>query len=92
MARMFVYSDNLSARVELRVDDESGDYVAFCSGCSRGDVEPRDLLFNERAWTAEDVQQFAAIHVDCCKRCADPECLTSGVHDEGRRCRKPYSE
>jgi len=90
MARLFVYSDNLAARVELRTCEEMGDaaYAAFCAGCSRGSEHGFDLLADSRdRWHAEDAQEVAAIHVDGCKRCADSRCLIRDPHDEGRRCR-----
>lgn len=91
MARLFVYSDNLAARAELRTyetDDGETAYAAFCAGCSRGSEDGIDLLADSRErWHPEDAQQATAIHVDSCKRCADPNCLTRERHDAGRRCR-----
>lgn len=88
MARTFIYSDNLSARVELTQDDE-GAYVAACAGCNRHVLIRSDLLEESRErFHFEDAEQVAAIHVDQCTRCADPDCQVIPRHDAGRRCRK----
>ncbi len=93
MARTFVFSDNLTARVELVQDQVTGDWRAYCAGCGperdRGDSDPDLLRDSHERFVFEDAEQVAAIHVDSCKRCADPDCRTERPHDAGHRCRKP---
>ena len=84
MARLFVYSDNLTARVEIDDPSGEGEYHAACVGCGIDVVRDSRERFH-----FEDAVQAAAIHVDACKRCADPDCRTMGRHDAGHRCRKP---
>lgn len=87
MARVFVFNDNLSARVEIVKDRAEGWFMAFCDGCSRGLAEPMDLTADTNTVTEEDATELASLHVDQCKRCADPNCLTTTRHDVGSRCR-----
>lgn len=89
MARTFVYSDNLTARVELIRSPDGSEWAAYCVGCSTG-REQSDLLHGaHERFNLADAARVAAIHVDACKRCADPDCRTMGRHDAGHRCRKP---
>jgi hypothetical protein len=92
MARTFVFSDNLAARAELIHDDVAGEWRAYCAGCSpaydRYDSGPDLLRDTHERFSLEDAEQVAAIHVDQCRRCADPDCRTQGRHDAGHRCRK----
>jgi hypothetical protein len=90
MARLFVFSDNLAARVELIRDLLSGEWRAYCAGCSPAHDPRSDLLrdLHER-FNLADAEQEAEQHVDECRRCADPGCRTAGRHDVGHRCRKP---
>jgi hypothetical protein len=89
VARLFVYSDNLAARVEL-CEGTDGVTAAFCAGCSRGSEDGIDLLADtHERFHAEDAQQVAAIHVDRCKRCAHEQCLVQKPHGAGRRCLRP---
>ena len=93
MARLFVTSDNLAARVELMRDDADPEsaWVAICSGCATGrGVDADNLLRDERArFNLEDaIEEIVSPHADHCTRCADPDCRTDGRHDAGHRCRK----
>jgi hypothetical protein len=88
MARLFVMSDNLTARVEIVQDPVNGWYMAYCVGCSRGQDEPADLTADTNTVTEQDATEIAGLHADRCKRCADPDCRTEGRHDAGHRCRK----
>lgn len=92
MARLFVFSDNLAARVELTTYDDGGEeaYAAICAGCNRTRVGTGDDLLADthERWTLADAEQVATLHADGCTRCADPECHAIGRHDAGHRCRK----
>lgn len=92
MARLFVMSDNMSAVVEIRRDDETGAAHAYCVGCVTGrDPEADDLLTDaHECWNIADAMEVAAAHADRCLRCADRDCRTEGRHDAGHRCRKDY--
>jgi hypothetical protein len=91
MARIFVTSDNQATRVEIVQDQVNGWYMAFCAGCSRGMVDPVDLTADTNTVTESDATAIASIHVDACRRCADPNCLNSLRHDVGHRCRfRPF--
>ena len=82
MARTFVYSDNLTSRVEILTDD-IGDRHAICAGCLVDLIEG-----TSEGYSYEDTQQAAGRHVDQCTRCADPDCRNDTKHDAGHRCRK----
>jgi hypothetical protein len=85
MARTFVYSDNLAARVEVAPDEYDGaSYVATCAGHSGNLVED-----SHEMWSFEDTCQVAELHADSCRKCADDACTTPRPHDAGHRCRKP---
>lgn len=89
MARVFVFNNNLTARVEI-VQDAYGTTHAYCIGCVTGrDARNDDLLdgTHER-YVFEDAIEVAGIHADGCTRCADPDCRTEGRHDAGHRCRR----
>lgn len=84
MARLFVFNDNLTARVEIVDTTGAGDFAAECAGC-RADI------LSERAaagYSEPDAIEEACAHVDRCRRCADPDCRTMARHDAGHRCRK----
>jgi hypothetical protein len=91
MARLFVYNDNLTARVEL-VQRDDGSVAAYCAGCTPaydpfGPID--DMLTDSRErFALADARQFAAAHVDQCRRCVDAGCRTWGKHDAGHHCRK----
>lgn len=84
MARTFVYSDNLAARVEVRVidDTEYGTWGILCVGCNRWMPDPVEFD------TTEDAIAAAEVHADQCPRCADDACRAPRPHDAGHRCRK----
>jgi hypothetical protein len=88
MARVFVFSDNMAARVEVIATD--GVCYAYCIGCVTGrDSRADDLLEDtHEGYVFEDAVEVASIHADRCTRCADPDCRTEGRHDAGHRCRK----
>jgi hypothetical protein len=88
MARVFVFSDNLTARIEIVKDPVNGWFMAYCAGCSRGTAEPVDLTAETNTVTEEDATEIAGPHADRCTRCADPDCRTQARHDAGHRCRK----
>lgn len=88
MARVFVMSDNLTARVEIVQDPVDGWYMAFCAGCSRDQEDPVDLTADTHTVGMEEAAAIAENHVDRCQRCADPDCRTDVRHDAGHRCRK----
>ena len=90
MARMFVMSDNLAARVELIQDPATGEYTAFCVGCpTHRDAHADDLLHDtSERFSLADAERVAAIHADDCRYCADSDCRTDGAHLAGHRCRK----
>lgn len=81
MARTFVYSDNLTARVELVTDPGDALVHTFCAGCAAE-------IFDHGFDTLDDAEQAAGPHVDRCTACADPACIVSTRHDAGHRCRK----
>jgi len=90
MARVFVYSDNLAARVELVQDSADGRWAAFCAGCPTSPRAQDDNLLHDthEQFVFEDAVEVAGIHVDRCTRCADADCRTEGRHDASHRCRK----
>lgn len=92
MARVFVYSENLTSRVEIETDPVDGTRRAFCLGCTNGRrTAAADLLDGTSdSCTMEDAIEAAGHHADCCKRCAEQLCRTPGIHDAGYRCRKDY--
>jgi len=83
MARVFVFSDNFTTRVEV-LTDRPDDYAFACAGCGGTEQEPTGSGARRLADAIDD----AGIHADRCKRCADPDCRTEGRHDAGHRCRK----
>lgn len=87
MARTFVFSDNLTAQVEIIQDLETGYFAAYCAGCCRG-REVADLTEGTNTVSMEDAQQIAENHADQCTRCADEACRNTARHDAGHRCRK----
>lgn len=92
MARIFVMSDNLTTRVEIVDADDAEEFgmSAFCAGCGRGETERVDLLADERQrFHLEDaIEEVAAPYADCCRNCADDDCLIPTSHERGHRCRK----
>lgn len=89
MARTFVFSDNLAARVEIVQDPLTGFFAAYCGGCGRGGYVTNLVDDCHERFCMEDTQQVAELHADRCQRCADPECRNTARHDSGHRCRKP---
>lgn len=91
MARIFVFNDNLTVRVEIMVDDgNKGSFVAICPGHTSGRGLDHDNLVgdsHERRHLADTIE-VAMQHADSCTRCADPACRTESRHDAGHRCRK----
>lgn len=87
MARTFVYSDNLAARVEIGQEPSGERYWAHCFGCS---VHSYDNLVGDmhEQFVYGDTAEVAEIHADSCRRCADDVCRTPRPHDAGHRCRK----
>lgn len=92
MARIFVMSDNLAAKVEVFDDPLTGKYAALCAGCNRGlsATDSTDLLDGERgADHFEDaIEETAYPHADRCQNCADDACMIPTRHVRGHRCRK----
>lgn len=87
MSRIFVFSDNLAARVEVGREPDGGDYWAHCFGCATASYS--NLVEDSRErFSFEDTAEAAEIHVDACKKCADDACTTPRPHDAGHRCRK----
>jgi hypothetical protein len=85
MARVFVMSDDLTRRVEIKADEYDGaSFAAICAG------HPTDNLVHDthEMWSLADTIDVAMTHVDSCTRCADPRCQTPGPHDASDRCRK----
>jgi hypothetical protein len=84
MARTFVFSDNMAARVEIRPIDEVeyGTWGAFCIGCNRWLDDP--IEFD----STEDAVSAAEVHADACQRCADDTCYAIRPHDPGPRCHR----
>lgn len=83
MARLFVFSDNLAARVEIGRDANDVPEV-ICAGCNTN-LWPEATEDTPEA----DLTNEAAIHADRCRRCADDDCYAIRPHDAGHRCRKP---
>jgi hypothetical protein len=87
MARTFVYSDNLAARVEIGQEPSGdGEYWALCVGHATLTSLVADT---HDMWSFEDTAQVAESHADSCRKCADDACTTPRPHDAGHRCRKP---
>jgi hypothetical protein len=87
MSRIFVYSDNLSARAEIGQDPDAGEqvYTARCVGCG---PTAADLVEDtHERFSLEDAAEAAGLHVDSCTKCADDARLTTRPHDAGHRCR-----
>lgn len=59
MARIFVTTDDLLARVEITWMDETGSWLALCKECDESLVAGTHEQFN-----LEDTVQAAEIHVD----------------------------
>ena len=59
MARLFVFSNDMTTRAEIVQDDETGAYRVFCGACL-----PTDLVKDTHEQSEADAVQVASIHVD----------------------------
>lgn len=83
MARILIFSDNFTTRVEV-LTERPDDYAIACAGCGGTEREPTMIGIRQYDEAIEE----AGSHADRCKRCADPDCRVKTRHDAGHRCRK----